>query len=143
LGSPWPLEDDANSSSAIYFGAVHPHPAFRVLLNDQGEVVSSVADLALIHLEGPVAEAISPVSMAGAEVQPPVAGDSRFLVRQPSGHTYKGDSGGPCLREASGQSLLVGISSRNLGRGAACMSIHDYREWVRSELKHPVEGKVP
>lgn len=169
------LEDDANSSSAIYFGTVHPHPALRVLLNDQGEVVSSVADLALIHLKDPVAEAISPISVARTEVQPPesiiiagqaydeitdyydmdrrfsrntatrasVAGDSRFLIRQPSGHLYKGDSGGPCLREASGQLLLVGISSRNLGRGAACTSTHGYREWLRSELKHPVEGQVP
>lgn len=169
------LEDEASSSSAIYFGTVHPHPAFRVLLNDQGEVVSSVADLALIHLDHPVAEAISPVTVARTEVQPPeviiiagqaydeiadyydldrrfskntatrapVAGDSRFLVRQPSGHPYKGDSGGPCLREDSGQPLLVGISSRNLGRGAACTSIHDYRKWVRDELKHPGAGKVP
>lgn len=175
LYTPVPgLEEEASYRSALYLGAVHPHPAFRVLLNDRGEVVASVADLAMIHLESPVEEAISPVSMARTEAQPPetliivgqaydeiydrydqnrrfsrnaatrppVAGDSRILVRQPSGHLYKGDSGGPCLREASGH-LLVGISSRNLGRGAACMSIHDYREWVRSELRHTVEVKVP
>lgn len=176
LYTPVPgLEEEASSSSNLYFGVVHPHPAFRVLLNDQGEVVSSVADLALIHLGSPVKEAISPVPLARTEVQPPesiiiagqaydelydrydqnrrfsrnaatrppVAGDSRILVRQPAGHLYKGDSGGPCLREASGHSLLVGISSRNLGRGAACTSIHDYRAWVRSEIRHTVEVKLP
>ncbi|WP_169787016.1 trypsin-like serine protease [Hyalangium minutum] len=176
LYTPVPgLEDEASSSSALYLGVVHPHPAFRVLLNDHGEVVSSVADLAMIHLESPVEEAISPVLMARTEAQPPetliiagqaydeiydrydqnrrfsrntatrppVAGDSRILVRQPSGHLYKGDSGGPCLREDSGHSLLVGVSSRNLGRGAACTSIHGYQAWVRSELRHTAEGQVP
>jgi hypothetical protein len=169
------LEETANSSSQLYSGVVHPHPALRVLLNDQGEVVSSVADLALIHLTSPVEKAIHPLSMADKEVQLsetliitgqaydevfdrydenrrfsrntatrlPMAGDSRILIRQPSGHPYKGDSGGPCLRESLGHSLLVGISSRNLGKGAACTSIHAYQDWVRSELRHPVEVKVP
>ena len=169
------LEETANSISQLYFGVVHPHPALRVLLNDQGEVVSSVADLALIHLTSPVEKAIHPLSLADKEVQLsealiiagqaydevfdrydenrrfsrntatrlPMAGDSRILVRQPSGHPYKGDSGGPCLRESLEHSLLVGISSRNLGKGAACTSIHAYRDWVRSELRHPVEVKVP
>jgi hypothetical protein len=167
------LEEIADSSSQLYFGVVHPHPGLRVLLNDQGEVVSSIADLALIHLENPVEKAIPPISMADREVQPseslviagqaydeiedrydenrrfsrntatrlPLAGDSRILVRQPSGHVYKGDSGGPCLREALGHSLLVGISSRNLGKGAACTSIHAYRDWVRSELRHTMESQ--
>jgi hypothetical protein len=164
------LEETANSISQLYFGVVHPHPELRVLLNDQGEVVSSVADLALIHLKTPMETAIHPVSLASTEVQPlesliiagqaydevfdrydedrrfsrntatriPIDGDSRILVRQPDGHVYKGDSGGPCLRERSGQPLLIGISSRNLGKGTACTSIHAYQRWVRSELQHTV-----
>jgi V8-like Glu-specific endopeptidase len=161
------IQDDANGNTNIYFGPVQPHPRLKLLLDERGSVVSSVADLAVILLKWPVKEKFTPVPLANTEVQPlesllivgqaydeienlydedrrfskntvtraPVLDDERILVKQPSGHTYKGDSGGPCLRENSGRTTLVGISSRNLGTGAACTSIHAYRGWLRSELQ--------
>lgn len=66
-------------------------------------------------------------------LQAPKPGDGRIFVRQPGGHPYKGDSGGPCLREEAGRSMLVGISSRRLE--ATCTSTYAYRDWIRQELE--------
>jgi hypothetical protein len=56
-------------------------------------------------------------------------------IEQPGGHHYKGDSGGPCLREGSGGAVLVGISSRNLGEGEAITSTYEYRDWLLDEIQ--------
>ncbi len=67
-------------------------------------------------------------------LQTPKAHDDRLALEQPGNHVYKQDSGGPCLREGTQRPELVGISSRNLGSGATCTSIHPYREWLRAQL---------
>lgn len=65
----------------------------------------------------------------------PDSGGSRVRIEQPGGHHYRGDSGGPCLREGLEGTTLVGISARNLGQGEAMTSIHPYRDWLLQELE--------
>jgi hypothetical protein len=166
------MKEAANSSSEFYSGDVQPHPGLEILLDEQGGVVSSVADLAVLHLDAPVEDTILPMALADTQVQPsesltivgqgydeveeryeedrrfskntvtraPISGDERILVRQPGGHLYKGDSGGPCLRETAGKAVLIGVSSRNLGAGTACTSIHPHRLWLRQELQRARKG---
>jgi hypothetical protein len=52
-----------------YRGTVRPHPEFRLLLDDQGRVISSVANLAVILLEEPVVSEFPHALLADAEVQ--------------------------------------------------------------------------
>jgi hypothetical protein len=47
--------------------AVRPHPEFKLLLDEQGHVESSKADLALILLSKPVEAAFSPLALADTE----------------------------------------------------------------------------
>jgi hypothetical protein len=63
------------------------------------------------------------------------AGGGLMRIEQPGGHHYRGDSGGPCVREGPQGLELVGISSRNLGEGETVISIHGYRDWLRGELQ--------
>lgn len=67
----------------------------------------------------------------------------RMRILQPGGHHYRGDSGGPCLREGPGRTVLVGISSRNLGEGEALQSIHGYLDWLRSEIQRAERKHSP
>jgi hypothetical protein len=71
------------------------------------------------------------------------SGGGRMRIEQPGGHHYKGDSGGPCLREGSGGAALVGVSSRNLGEGEAITSTYEYRDWLLSELQRSQENPLP
>jgi hypothetical protein len=71
------------------------------------------------------------------------SGGGRMRIEQPGGHHYKGDSGGPCLREGPGGPVLVGLSSRNLGEGEALTSIHEYRDWLLEEIQRAEESKRP
>jgi hypothetical protein len=67
--------------------------------------------------------------------EPLPSGGGRMRIEQPGGHHYRGDSGGPCLREGLEGTELVGISSRNLGEGEAITSTYGYRDWLREELQ--------
>jgi hypothetical protein len=146
-------------------GRARPHPALRVTLDEQGRVFSSRADLALIFLEKPLDFPGVPVSAEeirvgdtvtivgyGFDEDVRVVGgerrscankitrlatpeDERLLVQQPGGHRYRQDSGGPCLLQGRKEPELVGISSRWLGEGAACISIENYRDWLREEVR--------
>jgi len=71
------------------------------------------------------------------------SGGGRMRIEQPGGHHYKGDSGGPCLREGPGGAVLAGVSSRNLGEGEAITSIYEYRDWLLEEIQRAEEGKSP
>lgn len=71
------------------------------------------------------------------------SGGGRMRIEQPGGHHYKGDSGGPCLREGAGTPALVGVSSRNLGEGEAITSTYEYREWILTELQRSEENPPP
>jgi hypothetical protein len=70
------------------------------------------------------------------------SGGGRMRILQPGGHHYRGDSGGPCLREGPAGAVLVGVSSRNLGEGEAMTSTYGYRDWLRGEIRR-VDGKRP
>ncbi|MBN1208915.1 MAG: trypsin-like serine protease [Myxococcaceae bacterium] len=148
-----------------YSGEVRPHPALKVLLDAQGEVVSSEADLAFIFLETPVEGHLPPVELADAEVEAgetlvmvgfgsdellgTLGGKRRFranavttvlepgraLFQPPERPLYRGDSGGPCLRETRNGALLVGILSRGLGKQASLTRTYPYRDWLREELQ--------
>lgn len=67
--------------------------------------------------------------------EPISAGSDRVFFEQPQRALFKGDSGGPCIREGPHGPLLLGISGRGLGHEAAFTSIHPYRSWLRSALR--------
>jgi hypothetical protein len=167
--------DDAPARMKRYRGRVQPHPNLQVLLDEQGQVVSSTADLALIILDHAMEEGIQPLALADSDIQLHetlvvvgsghdelthlydgkrrysrntvterlASGGGRMRVGQPGGHPYKGDSGGPCLREEASGLVLVGISGRNLGEGAAITSTYGYRDWLRSELQRAEAQQAP
>ena len=60
-----------------YDGEVRPHPAMRIVLDGQGNVVSSEADLAMIVLEAPVMGDFPPLALAQAEA---VGGETLVMV---------------------------------------------------------------
>jgi hypothetical protein len=163
-----PIEDGTKSSGSrgkFYRGKVHPHPALRIMLDEQGRVLSSQADIALIFLDDPVEFPGMPLATGKLRVGDPVtivgygydevanvfgwerrfctnkitrlmlAQDERILIEQPGRHRYRLDSGGPCLRQEAKGPALVGISNRWLGEGAACTSIDGYRDWLREEAR--------
>jgi hypothetical protein len=63
------------------------------------------------------------------------SGGGRMRIEQPGGHHYRGESGGPCLRETVKGLEIAGISARNLGEGAAVTSTYGLRDWVRAEIQ--------
>jgi hypothetical protein len=58
-------------------------------------------------------------------------------------HAYRGDTGGPCLREGAGPPALVGISSRGLGQEPTCTSTSVFREWLEREMELVSDAAVP
>jgi hypothetical protein len=153
------------SQGTLHEGRVQPHPQLNVVLDSKRRVSSSHADLALIFLSTPVKLAGFPLAREEAGLGETVvivghgydevegffgwerrfslnqvsrlgtAEDERILIQQPGGHRYRQDSGGPCLRPRAKKPELVGISSRWLGEGAACTSIHAYTGWLREALQ--------
>lgn len=71
------------------------------------------------------------------------SGGGRMRIEQNGGHHYRGESGGPCLREGARGLEIVGLSSRNLGEGVAVTSTHGFRDWVRSEIQRVEKRKPP
>ncbi len=57
------------------------------------------------------------------------------LFGSPDSSSYKGDTGGPCLRETDQGSELLGISNRGLGQAPTFTSIPHYREWLVEEIR--------
>jgi len=60
-------------------------------------------------------------------------GHARFGLPEEQG--YKGDTGGPCLRETAQGLVLAGISHRGFGREATLTSVNVYLDWLREEIK--------
>jgi hypothetical protein len=154
-----------DSRGTVHEGRVEPHPSLKVVLDEQGRVSSSHADLALVFLSRPLefpglsvadeefrlGEAITIVGYGYDELVDVFGSERRFstnkvtrltqgddervLIEQPGGHRYRQDSGGPCLREGAKGPQLVGISGRWLGEGAACLSLHGYQGWLREAVQ--------
>lgn len=61
--------ESASISGVSQRGTVLPHPQLRVILDAQGSVISSHADLALVHLDEPVDERFPPIRLADKEIQ--------------------------------------------------------------------------
>jgi len=152
-------------------GTISVHPRFELVLDTQGDVVSSRADLAAIRLEKPGVPEIPPVrlatkdavdgellSVAGYEYFPAIksmfwyrrftqeqvdtpVGDDRVLFGLMKFAGFKGDTGGPCLRETLKGQELVGISQRGFGRTPTFTRIVPYREWVEEQIR--LAGKRP
>jgi hypothetical protein len=162
----------SGSRGAIYHGKAHPHPSFKAVLDERGRVVFSHADLALVILNKPLEFPGVPLSDGKVQVGDPIiivgheydevedvfggerrfsmntitrlgtAEDERILVQQPGGHRYRQDSGGPCLRQGTKGGMLVGVSNRWLGEGAAFTSIHGYQAWLRDSIQHAEAGRA-
>ncbi len=145
-------------------GTVRPHPNLKVVVDGERQVKESHADLALVVLNEPLEVPGWPLSTEEVRVGDRVLivgygydetsdwfgserrfsmntvtrlatpEDERVLIRQPGGHSYRQDSGGPCLRQGKHGPELVGISSRWLGEGAAFTSTYGYRRWLRDEV---------
>lgn len=111
---------------------VEPHPALSLSYDGDGNLLSAVSDLAVVHLEGPI-QGIASARLPQKEVQPgstvalvgfgdtslaaePSSGDRYFgrteisqvegellRVLKPGVHAYQGDSGGPCFKWEQGQ----------------------------------------
>jgi hypothetical protein len=158
------------SRTQDYTGQVLPHPALKVLLDAQGNVLSSEADLAVIVLETPIEGPFPFVELADTEVQvgeslvivaygfderlgtlggkrrfraspvTKILDSGRVLFEQPDRQLYRGDSGGPCLRETRNGVVLVGILSRALGQEASFTSTYASRAWLREEIQRAVKA---
>jgi hypothetical protein len=153
-------------------GSILVHPGFQIMLDAQGTVVTSRADLAVIRLQRPMKPEIQirPVRLATEEVKSgevlsivgfpyydetgvmdmdrwfsrekvlTPAGDDRLLFGPMDLASYKGDTGGPCLRETKRGPELVGISQRGLGLTPTFTRIAPYRPWLEEQIRLANEG---
>ncbi|HYH98055.1 trypsin-like serine peptidase [Hyalangium sp.] len=71
------------------------------------------------------------------------SGGGRMRIEQPGGHHYRGESGGPCLRETADSLEIVGLSGRNLGEGESVTSTYGFRDWLRGEIQRVEARKLP
>ena len=62
--------------------------------------------------------------------------DARFQLDQPRRALFKGESGGPCLREAAEGIELIGISNLGVGAEATFTSLYAYRDWLLNEVSN-------
>lgn len=151
-------------SGSEHTGRVRPHPELKVVLDSQGSVISSVADLAVVVLDVSFGSASPPVTLAetGIAAGEPVTlvghghtetdtekrrfnkskvlralepAGCRLSLEQSRSPRFTDDSGGPCLRESGESQALIGISSRRLGKDPTVTSIDCYRTWLRDEIQ--------
>jgi len=155
----------------VYEGPVRVHPAFKEVIDGQGNIVSSEADLAVIRLDR--AAKVAPVELADSDVKPgeslvvvgygypgePYSYDEerrfsehpvtkvlnsggRMAFVQPAPFIFKGARGGPCLRRTSQGMRLAGIFSTTDGKKASFTSIYPYRDWLRAEMEGATDGGI-
>jgi secreted trypsin-like serine protease len=63
------------------------------------------------------------------------AGGDRYFFDWGKEASFKGDTGGPCLRLTKSGQELVGISQRGLGLKGALTSIAPYRKWLEEQIR--------
>ncbi|WP_224364924.1 trypsin-like serine protease [Hyalangium versicolor] len=56
------------------------------------------------------------------------------LFEQPGRDIYRGESGGPCLRESARGWVLVGVSGRGLGKEPIFIDTYPYRSWLLEQI---------
>lgn len=59
----------------------------------------------------------------------------RFQLQPPTAGLFRGDSGGPCLREGPGGPLLIGISTTGLGHEPTMTALQGFRGWLTEEIQ--------
>lgn len=67
----------------------------------------------------------------------------RFLLEDPDGYAFRGDTGGPCLRETRRGPMLVGISTTGLGQEPTMTGIKPLGGWVRDEISMSASTEAP
>ncbi|WP_224245925.1 trypsin-like serine protease [Hyalangium gracile] len=164
-----PSTDDGSVRSLreVHSGTVRPHPQFKVPRGEPTRAESSHADLAVILLDEPASSDFPPITLSDTE---PDASESLILVgfgnderrfskhplleplnpksdlivlQPPARAAHQEDLGGPCLREAHGRPVLVGISRRGLGVESTCLRTQTYRAWLNEELQHATTVHPP
>lgn len=163
-----PVEYERTTTEVDRTGNISVHPRFEVVLDEQGGVVTSRADLAIIRLEQPLPPDRQPVPVrlatrdvrggellavvgfavnedgsldctlrgASQEMLISPAEDDRYFFGVKDPHAdYKGDTGGPCLRETERGRELVGISQRGLSPKPSLTRIVPYREWLEEQIR--------
>jgi len=63
------------------------------------------------------------------------SGGERFRLQPATAHVFRGDSGGPCFREAPGSPLLIGISTTGLGHEPTMTALQGYWSWLLEEIR--------
>jgi len=63
------MEETTSKSFQTFEGRIHPHPDFKLMLDAQGAVQSSHADLAVIVLDSPIQAPLSFVRISDSEVK--------------------------------------------------------------------------
>lgn len=67
----------------------------------------------------------------------------RFRFQPPTAPFFRGDSGGPCLREAPGGPLLIGISTTGLGHEPTMTALHGFGGWLHEEIQRVPRAATP
>lgn len=59
----------------------------------------------------------------------------RFRLQPPTARLFRGDSGGPCLREGPRGPLLIGISATGLGHEPTMTALPGFWSWLTEEIQ--------
>lgn len=132
------MGEPASATIRRFEGKVRAHPAFKLELDDQGAVLSTHADLAIIILDSPVKELLLGVPFAEAEVQEGetlvMAGygdDPRFrdvpyyrYFRRNKVTQIRGGSDGKVLYEQQGAFVYNGYT------GGPCFREDESQQWL-------------
>jgi hypothetical protein len=165
----WPHEP-STSHTMHYDGTVRPHPRFKMILERDRVVTSHAdlavivleknhealpLPIPLAATEVEVDEAVTvvgydqrwafgalPARHSGRHLvgKPPVSGDEGALLEPPGVPTFRGDNGGPVLREGSHGLMLVGIVSRVADQETVFTGTHSHQPWLRAEIQRAATG---
>lgn len=132
-------------------GIVESSHANLAVIRLDGHVQSNILPVRLAAHEAQVGEVVTVVGYGYIDALEAMDGKRRFSRERvqrfldPKGeriefgpsdrHAYKGDTGGPCLREGEHGPELLGISSRGLGIEPTFTSISPYRNWLNEQLR--------